>query len=116
MTNREYNTRFKSGESLAKLLARNKEWSAKQDPAMMAALANNQAPKILWIGCSDSRVPETMILDLLPGDLFVHRNIGNVVSGTDMSVLSVIQFAVEVIRVEHVIICGNAHSPYGGLR
>jgi carbonic anhydrase len=116
MRNGKYTPRFRSGDTLTNLLARNRKWSTEQDPAMMEVLANQQNPKILWIGCSDSRVPETTILDLCPGDLFVHRNIGNVVSGTDMSILSVIQFAVEVVKVEHVIICGNAHSPNGGLQ
>jgi carbonic anhydrase len=106
-----YVPRFTAGEPVDKLLERNRKWAAKQDPVMINTLAKTQAPKILWIGCSDSRVPETTILDLLPGDLFVHRNIANVVSAGDMSILSVMQFSVEILKVEHVIICGILGRP-----
>jgi len=109
----EYVPGFPTGESIDKLLVRNKQWAESQSPAMFAALAKDQSPKILWIGCSDSRVPETTVLDLLPGDLFVHRNIANVVSAADTSILSVIQFAVEILKVEHVIICGKFLSSSG---
>ena len=79
---------------------------AHQNPQLFPSLARGQRPQILWIGCSDSRVPETTILDLLPGDVFVHRNMGNIIDARDMSVLSAIEFAVETLAVKHIIICG----------
>jgi carbonic anhydrase len=91
------------------LLDRNKAWAERQErenPLLFPTLAHSQHPQILWIGCSDSRVPETTVLDLLPGDIFVHRNIANVVSAGDLSVLSVVQFAVEVLGVNHIVVCG----------
>lgn len=88
------------------LLDRNQAWAERQDKQLFASLAHGQHPHILWIGCSDSRVPETTILDLLPGDIFVHRNIANVVSAGDLSVLSVVQFAVEILKVNHIVVCG----------
>ena len=100
-----YTPRF-SGD-INELLENNRNWAKKQDESMFTALAAKQCPKALWIGCSDSRVPETKILDLMPGDLFVHRNIANVVSHDDLSVRSVVQFAVEELRVEHIIVCGT---------
>ena len=102
--------RFTDKTSINTLLARNRAWAERQNtetPLLFPSLAHSQHPQILWIGCSDSRVPETTILDLLPGDLFVHRNIANVVSSADLSVLSVVQFAVEVLGVNHIIVCGN---------
>ncbi len=99
------------------LLQRNKIWAketAKIHPDLFPTNRESQQPKILWIGCSDSRVPETTMMDLLPGDVFVHRNIANVVSNGDMSIMSVIQFAVDVLNVEHVIVCG--HYGCGGCR
>lgn len=99
------------------LLQNNREWSARlteNEPRYFADLAKQQNPKYLWIGCSDSRVPANMIVDLDPGEIFVHRNVANLVNHTDMNCLSVIQFAVEVLEVEHIIVCG--HYGCGGVR
>lgn len=107
--------RYTAQTPVTALLDRNQAWAERQErenPMLFPTLANSQHPQILWIGCSDSRVPETTVLDLLPGDLFVHRNIANVVSAGDMSVLSVVQFAVEVLGVNHIIVCG--HYECGG--
>ncbi|KAI9777613.1 MAG: hypothetical protein M1839_008667 [Geoglossum umbratile] len=93
------------------LLSRNKTWAeriAKEEPSLLPALATGQKPEILWIGCSDSRVPETTLLDLKPGDVFVHRNIANVLHPGDLSSQSVIFYAVEHLKVKHVILCGHA--------
>jgi len=101
--------RFSTETPISALLERNRAWAERQEslnPLLFPSLAHSQHPHILWIGCSDSRVPETTVLDLLPGDLFVHRNIANVVSAGDMSVLSVVQFAVEVLGVSHIVVCG----------
>ena len=106
--------RFTAHTPITALLERNRAWAERQKrniPTLFRSLAHGQQPHILWIGCSDSRVPETTVLDLLPGDLFVHRNIANVVSAGDMSVLSVVQFAVEVVGVDHIIVCGEFHLP-----
>ncbi|MBK6423169.1 MAG: carbonate dehydratase [Gemmatimonadetes bacterium] len=99
------------------LLAKNKAWAARmvaQDPEFFSRLRHQQAPRWLWVGCSDSRVPANEIVDLEPGELFVHRNVANVVVHTDLNCLSVLQYAVEVLRVEHVIVCG--HYGCGGVR
>ncbi len=104
-------------ESLKQLLDNNKAWAADQvarDPEFFARLAKQQAPEYLWIGCSDSRVPANQITGLAPGEVFVHRNIANVVVQTDMNVLSVMQFAVEVLKVKHIIVCG--HYNCGGVK
>jgi len=101
--------RFSAQTPISALLERNGKWADRQaveNPLLFPSLAHSQHPQILWIGCSDSRVPETTVLDVLPGDLFVHRNIANVVSAGDMSVLSVVQFAVEVLGVNHIVVCG----------
>ncbi len=98
------------------LLQNNKAWAAarvKQDPTFFTRLAQQQAPEFLWIGCSDSRVPANEIVGLDPGELFVHRNVANVVVHTDLNCLSVLQFAVDVLKVKHVIVCG--HYGCGGI-
>jgi len=95
---------------LEQLLLRNRDWAAEmvaQDPDYFKRLVTQQLPKYFWIGCSDSRVPSTQITNLLPGDIFVHRNVANVVSHSDLSFLSVLQFAVDVLRVRHIIVSGH---------
>jgi carbonic anhydrase len=104
-------------KNLDNLLARNRAWAAKikaADPNFFNLLSQQQSPQYLWIGCSDSRVPANEIVDLLPGELFVHRNVANVVVHTDLNCLSVIQYAVDVLKVKHVIVCG--HYGCGGVR
>ncbi|MCC6197013.1 MAG: carbonate dehydratase [Burkholderiales bacterium] len=103
--------------SLAHLLERNRRWSRgihAAKPDFFSRLTQQQTPKYLWIGCSDSRVPANEIVDLLPGELFVHRNVANIVVHTDLNCLSVLQYAVDVLRVEHVIVVG--HYGCGGVR
>ncbi len=102
--------------ALDQLLAKNRAWAAettRQDPDFFRRLADQQAPEYLWIGCSDSRVPANQIVGLLPGEMFVHRNVANVVVHTDLNCLSAIQFAVDVLRVGHIIVCG--HYGCGGV-
>jgi carbonic anhydrase len=102
--------------TLSHLLAGNKAWAAettRRDPDFFTTLSHQQAPQYLWIGCSDSRVPANQIVGLSPGEMFVHRNVANVVVHTDLNCLSVIQFAVDVLRVRHVIVCG--HYGCGGV-
>jgi carbonic anhydrase len=102
---------------LEQLLENNRKWAealAKGDPNFFPRLAAQQSPQYLWIGCSDSRVPANEIVGLLPGELFVHRNVANVVVHTDLNCLSVLQYAVDVLRVQHVIVCG--HYGCGGVK
>ena len=97
-------------KTLNHLFESNRAWAARiqrQDPEFFRKLSQQQSPEYLWIGCSDSRVPANEIVDLLPGELFVHRNVANVVVHTDLNCLSVIQFAVEVLKVRHIIVCGH---------
>jgi carbonic anhydrase len=99
------------------LLENNKEWVAKQlekDPSFFANLAKGQQPPLLWIGCSDSRVPANEIIGAPAGEVFVHRNIANMVIHTDMSMLSVLDYAVNVLKVKHVVVCG--HYGCGGVQ
>ena len=109
---------------LKKLLDRNKAWAdamRAEDPQFFRRLSQQQAPKYLWIGCSDSRVPANQITGLQPGEVFVHRNVANVVVHTDLNALSTIQFAVDVLRVEHILVvghygCGGVHAALTGAR
>ena len=96
--------------SLSHLFANNRAWSERIrriDPEFFPGLSRQQKPRYLWIGCADSRVPANEIVGLLPGELFVHRNIANVVVHSDLNCLSVIQFAVDVLQIEHIIVCGH---------
>ena len=96
--------------SLPDLLSNNRQWAdgvKRRDPGFFDRLARQQAPRYLWIGCSDSRVPANEIVGLMPGELFVHRNVANIVVHSDLNCLSVLQYAIEVLRVEHVIVCGH---------
>ena len=102
---------------LQQLFDNNRRWAAQmtaRDPEFFRTLSHLQAPKFLWIGCSDSRVPANEIVGLLPGELFVHRNIANVVTHTDLNCLSVLQYAIDVLHVEHIIVCG--HYGCGGVQ
>ena len=92
------------------LFGRNQDWAAArvaENPDFFTSLLNQQTPQYLWIGCSDSRVPANELLGLAPGELFVHRNIANVVVHSDLNCLSVLQFAIDVLKVKHIIICGH---------
>jgi len=104
-------------KDLKELLENNRAWSEgikARDPGFFQDLAKQQSPRYLWIGCSDSRVPATQLVGLRPGDLFVHRNVANIVVHTDFNCLSVLQFAVDVLKVDHVIVCG--HYGCGGVQ
>jgi len=104
-------------KKLPQLFENNRRWAQRipaSAPAFFEQLARQQAPEYLWIGCADSRVPANEIVGLLPGELFVHRNIANLVVHSDMNCLAVIQYAVEVLRVRHIIVCG--HYGCGGVQ
>ncbi|HMK14895.1 MAG TPA: carbonate dehydratase [Burkholderiales bacterium] len=97
-------------QTLNHLFQNNKAWAGRirqQDPEFFVKLSRQQSPAYLWIGCSDSRVPANEIVGLLPGELFVHRNVANIVVHTDLNCLSVMQFAVDVLKVKHIIVCGH---------
>src|SRR5436190_3995298 len=104
-------------KTLKQLFAQNRAWAASvtaQDPQFLEKLARIQRPDYLWIGCSDSRVPANQITGLQPGEVFVHRNVSNVVVHTDLNALSVIQYAVDVLKVRDIIVCG--HYGCGGVK
>ena len=104
-------------DDLQDLLAKNKAWAESikaTDPEFFNSLLAHQTPRDLWIGCSDSRVPSTQLVGMQPGDMFVHRNVANVVAHTDFNCLSVLQYAVDVLKVNHVIVCG--HDGCGGVK
>jgi carbonic anhydrase len=104
-------------DDLTHLLQRNRQWAANvhaNDPEFFSKLADQQSPQYLWIGCSDSRVPANQITGLAPGEVFVHRNVANVVVETDFNLLAVVQYAVDVLKIRHVIICG--HYGCGGVK
>ena len=97
-------------KTLTHLFEKNRDWAGRirsEDPEFFAKLSRQQKPEYLWIGCADSRVPANEIVGLLPGELFVHRNVANVVVHTDLNCLSVMQFAVDVLKVRHIIVCGH---------
>ena len=102
--------------TIQNLFDRNRDWVAQvttQDPDFFARLSQQQTPEYLWIGCADSRVPATQITGMMPGEIFVHRNVANLVVHTDLNCLAVIQYAVEVLKVKHIIVCG--HYGCGGV-
>ena len=109
---------------LDELLRNNREWAERikrEDPGFFKRLSQQQSPRYLWIGCSDSRVPANQILGLDPGEVFVHRNIANVMSHGDLNCLSVVQFAVDILKVEHILLvghygCGGVHAAMTGAR
>ncbi|MBK7886255.1 MAG: carbonic anhydrase [Bacteroidetes bacterium] len=103
--------------ALEELLSANKKWAGKMvesDPLFFENLVNVQSPDFLWIGCSDSRVPPNQITQTTPGQIFIHRNIANMVVHTDLNLLSVLQYAVEILKVKHIIVCG--HYGCGGVK
>ncbi|HEY3645116.1 MAG TPA: carbonate dehydratase [Gammaproteobacteria bacterium] len=104
-------------QKLPQLFANNRAWAegvVSQQPDFFRRLSEQQSPKYMWIGCADSRVPANEIIGLMPGEVFVHRNVANVVVHTDLNCLSVLQYAVDVLKVEHVIVCG--HYGCGGVQ
>ena len=104
-------------KDLKHLLDQNRVWAENikaSDPEFFQTLAKQQSPRYLWIGCADSRVPATQLVGMVPGEMFVHRNVANVVVHTDFNCLSVMHFAVDVLKVEHIIVCG--HHGCGGVK
>jgi carbonic anhydrase len=104
-------------KDLKRLLDQNRTWAENikaSDPEFFPNLAKQQTPRFMWIGCSDSRVPSTQLVGVVPGEMFVHRNVANVVDHTDFNCLSVMQYAVDVLKVEHIIVCG--HHSCGGVK
>ncbi|HJT30295.1 MAG TPA: carbonate dehydratase [Pyrinomonadaceae bacterium] len=104
-------------KDLHRLLDQNRAWAEDikaNDPEFFQNLAKQQSPKFLWIGCADSRVPSTQLAGMMPGEMFVHRNVANLVVHTDFNCLSVMQYAVDVLKVEHIIVCG--HDGCGGVK
>ncbi|HKU76971.1 MAG TPA: carbonate dehydratase [Pyrinomonadaceae bacterium] len=104
-------------KDLQSLLDHNRAWAENikaNDPEFFPTLAKQQTPRFLWIGCSDSRVPATQLVGMVPGEMFVHRNVANVVVHTDFNCLSVVQYAVDVLKVDHIIVCG--HHSCGGVK
>ena len=104
-------------KDLKRLLDQNRAWAegiTANDPGFFQTLAKQQSPTFLWIGCSDSRVPATQLVGMVPGEMFVHRNVANVVVHTDFNCLSVLQYAVDVLKVDHIIVCG--HHGCGGVK
>jgi carbonic anhydrase len=104
-------------KDLKRLLEQNRTWAENikaSDPEFFQSLAKQQTPRFLWIGCSDSRVPSNQLTGMMPGEMFVHRNVANVVDHTDFNCLSVVQYAVDVLKVEHIIVCG--HHSCGGVK
>ena len=107
----------KKSKEYLKLIENNKEWAAtvvKEDPEFFSRLSNTQKPDFLWIGCSDSRVPADRITGTQPGEIFVHRNIANMVTNNDLSAMSVINYAITQLKVKHIVICG--HYNCGGVQ
>jgi len=104
-------------KDLHRLLDQNRAWAESikaSDPDFFQTLAKQQTPRFLWIGCADSRVPSTQLAGMMPGEMFVHRNVANLVVHTDFNCLSVMQYAVDVLKVEHIIVCG--HDGCGGVK
>ena len=104
-------------KDLKRILDQNHAWAENikaSDPEFFPTLAKQQSPRYFWIGCSDSRVPATQLVGMVPGEMFVHRNVANVVDHTDFNCLSVVQYAVDVLKVEHIIVCG--HHGCGGVK
>jgi len=115
---------YKNSQALEHLFISNRQWAegmVAKDPDFFKRLVNQQAPQYLWIGCADSRVPANDIVNLLPGELFVHRNVANVVVHTDLNCLSVIQFAIDLLKVKHILVvghygCAGVHAALSDIR